>query len=51
MKIYAPDFEDTIVSCISRYANEDLTDEMLELLEKGTDEEKTYASKVFFIYS
>ena len=47
LKIYAPDFEDTIVSCISRYANEDLTDEMLELLEKGTDEEKTYAAKYF----
>ena len=47
LKIYAPDFEDTIVGCIAQYANEDLTDEMFELLENGTDEEKTYAAKYF----
>ena len=46
-KIYCPDFEDVIVSSIAEFANEDLTDEMCELLEKGTDEEKAYAAKYF----
>lgn len=46
-KIYSPDFEDTIVGGIAKFANEDLTDEMLELLEKGTDDEKAYAAKYF----
>lgn len=47
LKIYCPDFEDVIVSSLAKYANEELTDEMLELLEKGTDEEKAYAAKYF----
>ncbi len=47
LKIYAPDFEDTIVSSLAKYANEDLTDEMLELLENGTESEKTYSAKYF----
>lgn len=47
LKIYTPDFEDTIVGCIAKYANEEITDEMLELLEKGTDEEKAYSAKYF----
>ena len=46
-KIYCPDFEDVIVSSISQFANEDLTDEMCVLLENGTDEEKAYAAKYF----
>ena len=47
LKIYAPDFEDTIVGTFASYANEDLTDEMLELLENGTESEKTYSAKYF----
>ena len=47
LKIYAPDFEDTIVGAFASYANEDLTDEMLELLENGTESEKTYSAKYF----
>lgn len=47
LKIYCPDFEDIIVSSIAKYANEELTDEMSELLENGTDEEKAYAAKYF----
>lgn len=47
LKVYAPDFEDTIVGTLAQYANEDLTDEMLELLENGTQSEKTYAAKYF----
>ncbi len=47
LKVYAPDFEDTIVGCLAQYADENLTDELYELLEKGADEEKTYAAKYF----
>ena len=45
LKNYCPDFEDTIIGGIARFANEDLTDEMLELLENGSDDEKAYAAK------
>lgn len=47
LKIYSPDFEDVIVGSLAKYANEDMTDEILELLEHGTDDEKAYAAKYF----
>lgn len=47
LKIYSPDFEDTIIGSLAKFANEDLTDEMLELLEKGSEDEKAYAAKYF----
>lgn len=47
LKTYSPDYEEFIISSLTKYANEDLTDEMLELLEKGTDEEKAYCAKYF----
>lgn len=47
LKIYCPDFEEVIVSSLAKYANEELTDEMFELLESGTDEQKAYAAKYF----
>lgn len=47
LKIYAPDFEDTIIGSLAQYANEDLTDEMLGLLENGTQSEKTYSARYF----
>lgn len=47
LKIYSPDYENFIVSTLAKYADEDLTDEMLELLENGTDEEKAYCAKYF----
>ena len=47
LKIYCPDFEEVIVSSLAKYANEELTDEMFELLENGTDEQKAYAAKYF----
>ena len=40
LKVYSVDFEDTIAGSLARYANEDLTDEILELFENGTDDEK-----------
>lgn len=47
LKVYSHDYEDFIVSVLAKFADEDLTDTMLELLEKGTDEEKAYAAKYF----
>lgn len=47
LKIYSPDYENFIVSTLVRFANEDLTDEMLARLENGTDAEKAYAAKYF----
>ena len=47
LKNYCPDFEDRIIGGFARFANEDLTDEMLELLENGSDDEKAYAAKYF----
>ena len=47
LKYYSPSYEDFIVSTLAKYADEDLTDKMLELLENGTDNEKTYAAKFF----
>lgn len=47
LKIYSPDFEDTIAGGLAKYANEDLTDEMLDLLENGTESEKIYCAKYF----
>lgn len=46
-KIYCSDFEEIIVSSWLKFACEDLTDEILELFEKGTDEQKAYCAKYF----
>ena len=47
LKTYSSDYEDLIVSTLVKFANEDLTDEMLNRLEHGTDEEKAYCAKYF----
>lgn len=47
LKIYSSDYEETIISALVKYADEDLTDEMLDLLENGTDEQKAYCAKYF----
>lgn len=47
LKIYSPDYENCIISSLVKFADEDLTDEMLELLENGTDEQKAYCAKYF----
>lgn len=47
LKYYAPTYEDFIISELVKYADEDLTDHMLNLLENGNDNEKTYATKYF----
>jgi HEAT repeat protein len=47
LKFYSPSYEEVIVSTLAKFADEDLTDKMLELFENGTDEEKTYCAKFF----
>lgn len=47
LKYYSPSYEDFIVSKLAEYADEDLTDTLLELFEKGSDDEKTYCAKFF----
>ena len=47
LKYYSPSYEDFICSTLARFADEDLTDEMLDLFENGTDDEKTYIAKFF----
>lgn len=47
LTIYSHDYEEFIISSLAKFANEDLTDEMLELLENGTDEQKAYCAKYF----
>ena len=46
-KIYCLDFEDLIVKSWLKFASEDLTDEILDIFENGTDEQKTYCAKYF----
>ncbi len=47
LTVYSNDFEDFIVSSLAKFADEDLTDEMLDLLENGTNEQKAYCAKYF----
>lgn len=47
MEIYSPSYEDFIVNTLVKYANEDLTDRMLKLLECGSVDEKIYSAKYF----
>ncbi len=45
--LYTPDFEEFIVNGLVKFADEDLTDIMLDKLEGGTIDEKTYAASYF----
>lgn len=45
---YSPYYDDFIISTLAKYADEDLTDEILEIFEIGTNAEKTYCAKYFF---
>ncbi len=47
LKYYSSSYEDVIVNSLVKYADEDLTDIMLEKFESGTVDEKTYAAKYF----
>ena len=46
-QIYSPYFDDFFPSVLAKYANENLTDEILELLNKGDDAKKTYCAGYF----
>jgi len=46
-KVYSPDFDEALISKLTKFADEDLTDEIYSLLEEGTCDEKTYAAKYF----
>lgn len=45
---YSPYYDDFIISTLTKYADEDLTDEILEIFENGAVDEKTYCAKYFF---
>lgn len=46
-KYYSPSYDDALVSALAKYADEDLTDEILELFETGSQNEKCYCAKYF----
>ena len=46
-KYYSPSYDEAIVSALAKYADEDLTDEILEIFETGTQNEKCYCAKFF----
>lgn len=45
--IYSPYYDDIIAQLLAKHANQDLTDEIFEFLEKGTTAQKTYSAKYF----
>ena len=47
LKYYSQSYEDAIVGSLVKYADEDLTDLMLDKFENGCDNEKTYVAKYF----
>ena len=47
LKYYSPSYEEFIVSTLANFADEDLTDKMLDLFENGTEDEKAYCAKFF----
>ena len=49
MKYYSPSYDEAIVSVLAKFADEDFTDEMLELLETGSENQKCYCAKFFSI--
>ena len=44
---YSPYYDEVIISVLAKYADEDLTDEILEIFENGTNAQKTYCAKYF----
>ena len=47
LKYYSPYYEDVIISNLVKYADEELTDILLEKFENGTNDEKAYCAKYF----
>lgn len=46
-EIYCADYDETFASILASFANEELTDSIYDLLENGTEAQKTYAAKYF----
>lgn len=44
---YSPYYDEFIVATLAKYADEDLTDEILEIFENGSIAQKTYCAKFF----
>lgn len=44
---YSPYYDDLFASILSKHASQDLTDEIFDMLEKGSTSQKTYAAKYF----
>lgn len=47
LKYFSPSFDDAIARSLAKFANEDLTDKMLDIFKNGTDDEKCYCAKFF----
>jgi hypothetical protein len=47
LNVYSSYYDDLFASILAKHANEDLTDEIFELLEDGTNSQKAYAAKYF----
>lgn len=47
LEFYSPSYDEVIISSLAKFADEDLTDEMLELFENGSNAQKTYCAKYF----
>jgi len=47
LKYYSPSYEEFIVSTLANFADEDLTDKILDIFENGTNDEKAYCAKFF----
>lgn len=47
MKIYSSDYEDFIVGGLVKFASQELTDDIYEIFENGSVEEKTYCAAYF----
>ena len=45
--VYSQDYDELFASILAKYASEELTDDVFELLETGTVAQKTYAAKYF----
>ena len=44
---YSPSYDEAIVAVLAKYADEDLTDEILDIFETGSENEKCYCAKYF----
>lgn len=44
---YSPYYDDLFASILSKHASQDLTDEIFDMLEKGSTSQKAYAAKYF----